>query len=116
MLLPKADGRRNGGHGVWHVFSSVVLSVRSLTVVEQVRDVPEMGPAMPWIDNYIEESQLLAVNTSVYDPNVGRLLDFGTATDREGHSERSFEVAGFACGLTGSDLGALNRAGPREDR
>jgi len=86
------------------------LSAQSLTGVEQARDVPEMGPAMPWIDNYIEESQLLAVNANVYDPNVGRLLDFGTATDREGHTERSFKVAGFACGLTGSDLGALNRA------
>jgi hypothetical protein len=64
-----------------------------------------MAPAMEWIDNYFEESQLLAVNTNINDPLTGRLLAFGTATEKKArHNERGVKVAAFARGETGSDL------------
>ena len=66
-----------------------------------------MGPAMEWIDNYFEESQLLAVNANVSDPTVGRLLAFGTAVSHHGHLNRTVNVAAFARGQTGSDLGTV---------
>ncbi|KAF8252355.1 hypothetical protein K440DRAFT_633635 [Wilcoxina mikolae CBS 423.85] len=67
------------------------------------QDAPEMGPALEFIDNYIEESQLLAVNTNVSDPAIGRLMAFGWATDKYRHINR-VKVAAFASGKTGSDL------------
>jgi hypothetical protein len=70
--------------------------------------VPEMAPAMEWIDNYFEESQLLAVNTIANDPVTGRLLAFGTATDHKArHYDRFVKVAAFARGPTGSDLSKI---------
>ncbi|KAA8893934.1 RNA polymerase I-specific transcription initiation factor RRN6-like protein [Sphaerosporella brunnea] len=69
------------------------------------RDAPEMAPAMEWINNYFEESQLLAVNSNINDPVTGRLLAFGTATERNArHTERTVKVAAFARGQTGSEL------------
>ncbi|KAF8533148.1 RNA polymerase I-specific transcription initiation factor RRN6-like protein [Trichophaea hybrida] len=62
-----------------------------------------MGPALEFIDNYIEESQLLAVNTNVSDPGIGRLMAFGWATDKYRHINR-VKFAAFASGKTGSDL------------
>lgn len=69
------------------------------------QDVPEMGPAMTWIDNYFEESQIVATNTNFSDPTVGRLLAFGTAVDREGHGERVGNIVAFPRGEAGTDLG-----------
>jgi hypothetical protein len=65
-----------------------------------------MGPALEWIDNYFEESQLLAANTNVLDPATGRLMAFGWATDKSRHNNR-IKVTAFASGQTGSDLGTL---------
>jgi hypothetical protein len=64
-----------------------------------------MAAASEWIDNYFEESQLLAVNTNIHDPITGRLLAFGTAKARK--NERGIKVAAFARGQIGSDLSML---------
>lgn len=70
-----------------------------------------MGPAMAFVDNYLEESQLITANTAVSDPAIGRLLAFGIAKkpDYGGNSESKINVAAYACGETGSELGAYVR-------
>lgn len=75
----------------------------------QAHDAPEMAPAMEWIDNYLEESRLLAANVSFSDPAIGRLLAFGWTADYK-HQNRhpeAHKIVAFAGGRTGSDLGTL---------
>ena len=75
----------------------------------QVQDAPEMAPAMEWIDNYFEESRLLAANTSFSDPAIGRLLAFGWTADYKHQNQHpeAHKIVAFAGGRTGSDLGTL---------
>ena len=75
----------------------------------QVQDAPEMAPAMEWIDNYFEESRLLAANTSFSDPAIGRLLAFGWTADHKHQNQHpeAHKIVAFAGGRTGSDLGTL---------
>lgn len=61
-----------------------------------------MAPAMEWIEDYFEESHLLAANSNAIDTAIGHLLAFGTAV---GHRDRTISVAAYARGDTGSDLG-----------
>lgn len=63
-----------------------------------------MAPAMEWVENYISESRLLAANVKVFDPTVGHLLAFGTAI---GHRNRTINMAAYARGDVGSDLGMI---------
>lgn len=60
-----------------------------------------MAPAMEWIGNYLDESQILAVNSNVPDAATGHLLAFGAAI---GNRVRTINVAAYARGAASSDL------------
>ncbi|KAG0125672.1 RNA polymerase I-specific transcription initiation factor RRN6-like protein [Tuber indicum] len=74
-------------------------------------DAPEMGPAVDILGDLLEESQLVSSYTELADTSIGKLLDFGKATDADNKRTRMLDTTAFAMGSVGDELGIAGVAG-----
>ncbi|KAL7270512.1 hypothetical protein RUND412_006778 [Rhizina undulata] len=81
------------------------------------QDAPEAAPALEFLGPYLEESHVIATHTENTDPVIRNLLSFGKAAshDPEGRESRNVNVAAWAMGPVGSELG-LGLLGERRMR
>jgi len=70
-----------------------------------------MGPAVDILGDLLEESQLVSSHAELTDTSIGKLLDFGKATDAENKRTRMVDTAAFAMGAVGDELGVAGVAG-----
>ncbi|KAG0643191.1 RNA polymerase I-specific transcription initiation factor RRN6-like protein [Tuber brumale] len=74
-------------------------------------DAPEMGPAVDILGDLLEESQLVSSHVELSDTSIGKLLDFGKATDADNKRTRMLDTTAFAMGGVGDELGIAGVAG-----